>query len=1207
MAYFNNPAHIHTILTRVTGKAESTIDGLLRANGTANLWLLNPNGIAFGANARLQIGGSLVGSTASRFTFPDGSEFSAVNPQSPPLLAVNLTPGLQTGKPVGNLSQAGNLAVEPGQHLTLQGNTVSHTGLLRAPRGRIEVIGDRIALMDNARIDVSAANGGGTVFIGGAFQGAGTLPTASRTFVAPGVAIQADAFEAGDGGTIVVWSNEATRFYGMASARGGTTSGNGGLVEISGKNFLDYQGRVNTLAPRGTTGTLLLDPTNIEITNATINVAPTTVDQFADPDLAPGLTQINPLAFSLATSNVVLQATNTITFRSVVTMLFPGVGMTVEAGNDILFEGSGGSIATAGIQTRGGNVSLIAGRDVRLSDRAFVRTDDGFGGDSGNITVQAGGTLNLRDGQLGTSTTGAGNAGTIAIKAADVTIVSPVGTSFVSSISASTEGGSGHAGKISINTGRLTLENGAQIAVATSGAGDAGEISIQANTIEMTGESAPNFASSLLSNTQPGSTGNPGKISLDTQRLTLLDGAGIYAGSLSAASGGELTVRASEIELAGKRSLPSTLSVGAIAGLIGMGNLVGGDAGTLSIATDRLVVRDGATIEVSALDGTAGRLSIQATDSVSLQGAAALDVSGSNGGTIVVAAKRFQAFDSELSAVGADRAGTISLTTTESATLANSRLSVDSIRRGGQVVIDVGSLIMTANSTIGGIALLGEGTNISVKSRDDIRLNQSLISSSSFDTRAGGNIAISTEQGRLQLQNGSAVFSSTIGRGNSGNITVNVADGIDIAGDTTGSVINPSVITTTSITTEASGNVDITARSLTIRDGGQIATTTFDPETFDVRLFGLDPTDPIQQTLLNIVKNRLNAATQGVAGRGVSGNLTLTIADAVTIQNSGNLSTAAIGKASGGNLSLQANSLLVQKLGVITSTSLGSGFAGDIRLNLATSLQTNAGVISATADQSGGGNIAISAKNVFLRNGSLLSSSVFDSIGGGGNIDIRSRVFVAIEDSDVLANAEAGPGGTIFINSPGFLADFFSTKRGTAVGRNPGSFEQFRGNGRVDISADSRSGTSGTVSFPVVDPNRGAIPLPIDLLDSADQINQACTPQGAQRASSLVMVGRGGLPSSPYDLLQGDSVLTEWLTVVPSSASTQAGTPVEVTSVRTIVEAQGWIKTSDGYIVLVAGKPIASARYRHPCLSSVQPNADGSHRQFGQNLQLSAH
>ncbi|MEM6752132.1 MAG: filamentous hemagglutinin N-terminal domain-containing protein [Cyanobacteria bacterium P01_C01_bin.38] len=92
-AHFNNAVDISNIITRVTGNSISDIDGLIKANGIAHLFLINPNGIIFRNNTRLDIGGVFVGRGSEKVIFSDGLEFSAINPQQSPLLSVNLPVG----------------------------------------------------------------------------------------------------------------------------------------------------------------------------------------------------------------------------------------------------------------------------------------------------------------------------------------------------------------------------------------------------------------------------------------------------------------------------------------------------------------------------------------------------------------------------------------------------------------------------------------------------------------------------------------------------------------------------------------------------------------------------------------------------------------------------------------------------------------------------------------------------------------------------------------------------------------------------------------------------------------------------------------------------------------------------------------------------------------------------------------------------------
>lgn len=166
-AFFNNAVNIQNIISRVTGGSVSNIDGLLEANGAANLFLINPDGIIFGRNARLNIGGSFVGSTTSSLKFADDTQFSATTPQTTPLLTISVPIGLQFGGSAGrilNQSQAtdsnGNtvgLQVQQGKTLALVGGNVSlDGGVLKAPGGRVELGGSSGA--DTVGLNVDGNN-----------------------------------------------------------------------------------------------------------------------------------------------------------------------------------------------------------------------------------------------------------------------------------------------------------------------------------------------------------------------------------------------------------------------------------------------------------------------------------------------------------------------------------------------------------------------------------------------------------------------------------------------------------------------------------------------------------------------------------------------------------------------------------------------------------------------------------------------------------------------------------------------------------------------------------------------------------------------------------------------------------------------------------------------------------------------------------------
>lgn len=154
---------------------------------------------------------------------------------------------------------------------TQSGDTLVHGASLTATGsagkgGSIDLLGQRVGVDGATTADASGSAGGGTILIGGDYQGGNAaVQNAARTYVGSDVRLKADATAKGDGGRIIVWSDEVTRAYGSESVRGGPQGGNGGLVELSGKQQLDFRPTVDLAAPKGKAGTLLLDPLAIEI------------------------------------------------------------------------------------------------------------------------------------------------------------------------------------------------------------------------------------------------------------------------------------------------------------------------------------------------------------------------------------------------------------------------------------------------------------------------------------------------------------------------------------------------------------------------------------------------------------------------------------------------------------------------------------------------------------------------------------------------------------------------------------------------------------------------------------------------------------------------------------------------------------------------------------------------------------------------------
>ncbi|RQO36345.1 hypothetical protein DBR37_08510 [Herminiimonas sp. KBW02] len=522
---FIQPGRDAIALNRIIGSGATEIYGKLNANG--QVFLLNPNGVLFGASASVNVGG-LLASTLNlsdadfnagnyRFTSVSNSAAGIINQGN--ITAANGGYVALLGSQVSNqgtlVARLGNVTLAAGSDMTLDfagdgllsvkvnqgslqalvqnkqliqadgGTVVMHAktadsliqavvnndgmiqanavdtrdgrvmlvsdngqlqlnGDIRAQGGRVladagngdtmlqgrvdvsnatgqggqvSLLGERVGLFGTAQVDASGRDGGGTVLIGGDFQGSNAaVRNASQTVVSAATQIDANATGRGNGGRVIVWSDGTTVAQGKINAKGGDSGGDGGFVEVSGKQTLSFSAQVDTRAALGTMGSLLLDPTDLDVIDC-MNTCGFTLPVIGFGDLPSGQSTILGATLSSATSNVSLQATNSINFYDPVSIAAAGKSLTAEAGNTInvyntiyapgsvklkapsiyissnVDSGSSVHLLADGLTISGGSGSLVNAPRVIIEPYSA-----GFGVSVGGMG--AGGTLTLSTGSL---------------------------------------------------------------------------------------------------------------------------------------------------------------------------------------------------------------------------------------------------------------------------------------------------------------------------------------------------------------------------------------------------------------------------------------------------------------------------------------------------------------------------------------------------------------------------------------------------------------------------------------------------------------------------------------------------------------------------------------------------------------------------------------------------------------------------------------
>ena len=625
--YFTNPVGIENILTRVTGANPSNILGTLGiTGGNANLFVINPNGIIFGPNARLELGGSFVASTASSIKFADGTEFSAVNPSPPPLLTISVPIGLQFNGTQGDIVVQGSVTENPFTEVSDAGqlpgtaqavnNATDGTGF-NAISGNLDNANDvdlyQLFLTEDVPFRASTVNGSNVdtqLFL---FDGSGlglennddtisansarllsrqsTVPSLSSTPFTPAVS--------------------GTYYLGISSYHNNPRSPQGYIFSASS-------------GPEGPGSGLPLsewDANNgLESGTYTITLAPQ-----APLQVQPGKT------LALVGGNVTIQESNLQALGGRVELGGVAgsgtVGLNVDGNNiDLSFPEQ---LARADVSLRNGsgiyaigaNGSIkIFARNIDISrstlEMAIPRTSGLPGTRSGDLELNATGSIKISDDSiLRNILLEQGSLGSINLSAGD--LVSLDGSFVVNRVDST---GVGNAGDINITSGSLLLTGFiSRIYADTYGQGNAGSVNINAyNTVSLDNSNVINFV-------YPESLGNAGGINITTGSLSLTNGSSLYSDTAGQGNAGSVNINARDrVSLDGTAPIPIRFSYNPstiFTRVFGASTV--GQGGDVNITTGSLSLTNGGAVNTSTQgQGNAGRVTIIARDSVQISGTA---------------------------------------------------------------------------------------------------------------------------------------------------------------------------------------------------------------------------------------------------------------------------------------------------------------------------------------------------------------------------------------------------------------------------------------------------------------------------------------------------------------------------------------------------------------------------------------------------------
>jgi len=869
--------------------------------------------------------------------------------------------------------------------------------------GTVKVLGDKVGLFAGARVDASGDAGGGTALLGGNWQGSGSEQRARATFIDADARVKADAVNSGNGGKVVAWSDESTRYYGSISAKGGAASGQGGNAEVSGVNFLDYAGTADLTAARGNAGSLLLDPTNITISTGG-NTATWNGSNTFTGSGASSILNTTTLVNQLGTANVTVS--------------------TASAGASLGDITVSNAIAYNGATDR--TLTLLANRDINVN---------------ANITS---GTAKLHV-VLNSASAGGAAVGSVSL-GSGAQIVSNGGNITIGggadpTTGYATGGGVTTIGFRMVGGGSLLSSGAGNILINAKGAtGQAFSMGTSANTIQSTSGNITINARNADATAFGMNSGINIIQSTGTGNITINAESTGNALGMTMGSSGNNTIRVADGVLS--INAKSTGSSSALAIGSGTNTLQATGSGSLALTGNS----SGSGNAVSMITGTnlmrtaGGSISISGTATgsgsaiVLGDGAAQAKVESTGAGNITLTANRPVALNlATLSSGG----GNIAVSGTGAGATQGIALT------GGSKILTsgAGGIMLTAANTGGSALLMGSGNNlVAASGSGNVTLDvqsSNAGSGSGLSMGSSGTNAIRTADGTLSINARSAGSSSALALGSGSNTleatgagqvllagaATGAGNGISLAGGTNQvKTVGGALSMSGSSTNGGDGITFGSLNNSVLSQGGNISLSGSSARGAGMSMAtGANLVQAGGQGSLSVNAQSASTGSGSGLGMGTGGSNTLRTADGtltVNAQSAGSSSALALG--SGSNLIESTGSGQL----VLAGKALGSGNGISLAAGGTNTVRSAGGDLSATGTAMGSGdgiNMA-SGKNSWLtQTGTITLSGIAAGSGTG----------IAIRPSTDVATIEASGAGNISFKTDSYDSTPTSTGTGS--------------------------------------------------------------------------------------------------------------------------------------------------------------------------------